>query len=229
MYAAVLAGLSEAVAGGRPWLLPLAFAGGLCTSLNPCAYPMMAAVVGYVWACGQGRRWRGLAAATALVLGLGLTYALMGALGGFVGPRLGLSPRTWSFVVGGVCILAGLVMAQVVPLELAAPAPLRRVWHRLHGLPGALALGALLGLVATPCATPPLAIVMSLAAAHQHAVLGATLLFAYALGHAAPAVAIGLLAGSLHAFERLAPCGRVLQIAGGWVIIGLGLSLVASA
>ena len=190
---------------------------------------MMAAVVGYVWGCGEGRRLRGLAATGALVLGLGLTYALLGALGGFVGPMLGLSQRAWAFVVGGVCIVAGLAMAQVIPLEFAAASPLRRLWHRLHGLPGALALVALLGLVATPCATPPLAIIISLAAAHQHVLLGAVLLFVYALGHAAPAVLIGLLAGSLRALERLAPYGRVLQIAGGWVIIALGLYLIAGA
>jgi len=221
--------IAEAMAAGSPWLLPLAFVGGLCTSLNPCAYPLMGAVAGYVWTYGERRWWRSALVAGAFVLGLGLTYALLGALGGFVGPLLGLSPRVWSWLVGGICVAAGLVMAQVIPLEFPGVSVLGRCWARLHGLPGALVLGALLGLVATPCATPPLVVIVSVAAAQRAVAFGALLLFVYALGHGLPAVLIGLLAGSLRALERLAPYGRVLQIVGGWLIIAVGLYLIATA
>ncbi|MGD9495213.1 MAG: cytochrome c biogenesis CcdA family protein [Armatimonadota bacterium] len=218
--------IAQAMAAGSPWLLPLAFVAGLGTSLNPCAYPLMAAVAGYVWAHGGGRRGRSALIAGAFVLGLALTYSLLGAIGGFVGPLLGLTPRAWAWLVGAVCIAAGLVMAQVLPLEFAGVSALERCWGRLHGLPGALVIGALLGLVATPCATPPLAVIVSLAAARQAAGLGAVLLFAYALGHAVPAVAMGLVAGGLSAFDRMAPYGRGLQLAGGWLIIAVGFYLI---
>jgi len=221
--------IAEAMAAGSPWLLPLAFLGGLCTSLNPCAYPLMAAVAGYVWTHGERRRARSALIASAFVLGLALTYSLLGALGGFVGPLLGLSRQTWSWLVGGICIAAGLVMAQVLPLEFASVSMLGRYWDRLRGLPGALALGLLLGVVATPCATPPLVIIVSVAAAQQAVAFGALLLFVYGIGHAIPAVLIGLLAGGLTALERPAPYGRILQVAGGWLIIAVGFYLIIVA
>ena len=221
--------IAQAMTAGSPWLLPLAFLGGLCTSLNPCAYPLMGAVAGYVWTHG-GRSWpRSMLVAGAFVLGLALTYSLLGALGGFVGPLLGLSAAVWSWLVGGICIAAGLVMAQIVPLEFASVSGLRRFWDRLHGLPGALALGVLLGLAATPCATPPLAVIVSVAAAHRVAAFGALLLFVYAIGHALPAVLIGLLAGGLKTLDRLSPYGHALQIAGGWLIIAVGIYLIVIA
>lgn len=229
MFATAADQIAAAIGSGSPWLLPLVFLGGLCTSLNPCAYPLIAAVAGYVWTRGAGRRGRSALIAGGFVLGLALTYALLGALGGFVGLRLGLSAGTWGWLVGGIFIAAGLVMADVLPLEFASASALRRYWDRLHGLPGALALGALLGLVATPCATPPLAAVVSFAASGKAVVPGALLLFVYALGHAVPAVLLGLLAGGLSALERFAPWGRALQIGGGWLIIILGFYLIVSA
>lgn len=229
MFAMLSEQIAEAIGAGSPWLLPLAFLGGLCTSLNPCAYPLIAAVAGYVWTHGAGRRDRSALIAGAFVLGLAITYALLGALGEFAGPLLGLSAQTWAWLVGAAFIAAGLVMADVVPLEFAGVSPLRRYWDRLHGLPGAVALGALLGLVATPCAAPPLVAVISFAASGKTAVPGAVLLFVYALGHAVPAVLLGLLAGGLSALERFAPWGRALQIAGGWLIIILGFYLILSA
>jgi cytochrome c biogenesis protein CcdA len=44
---------AEALAAESLWLVPLAFLAGLCTSLNPCAYPLMGAVAGYVWSRGE--------------------------------------------------------------------------------------------------------------------------------------------------------------------------------
>ena len=218
--------IAEAMAAGSPWLIPLAFLGGLCTSLNPCAYPLMGAVAGYVWTQSDRRPWRSALIAGAFLLGLALTYTLLGALGGFVGPLLGLSPRAWAWVVGAICIAAGLFMAEILPLEFPGASLVTRFWGRLKGLPGALALGVLLGLVATPCATPPLVVIVSVAAAHRVVAFGALLLFVYAIGHGLPAILIGLLAGSLSCLQRLSPYGRALQITGGWLIIAIGFYLI---
>jgi cytochrome c-type biogenesis protein len=221
--------VAGAMASGGPWLVPLAFVGGLCTSLNPCAYPMMGAVAGYVWSHGKGSRWRGLGIAAAFLAGLAFTYTLLGVIGGLVGPRLGLSRAAWSWIVGGICIAAGLVMSGILPLDFPGFSLVSRYWQSLRGFPGALALGALLGLVATPCATPPLAVIVSFAAAQRAVALAGLLLFAYALGHGLPAILIGLLAGSLQSLERLAPYGKALQIVGGWLIIAVGLYVILKA
>ncbi len=221
--------IAGAMEQGGPWLVPLAFLGGLCTSLNPCAYPMMGAVAGYVWSQGQRSVARSLAVGSAFLAGLAITYTLLGVIGALVGPLLGLSRAGWAWLVGGICIAAGLVMADLLPLEFPGLSLLSRYWQRLKGLPGAVAMGILLGLVATPCATPPLAVIVSFAAAQRTVALAGVLLFAYALGHGLPAIVIGLLAGGLRRLERLAPCGRILQIVGGWLIMVVGLYLILQA
>jgi cytochrome c-type biogenesis protein len=87
----------------------------------------------------------------------------------------------------------------------------------------------LLGIVATPCATPPLVAVVSVASAHGNAGFAGILLLAYALGHGLPGVLLGLLAGNLQSLERLKPLGRGLQVVGGWLIIAVGFWLAVTA
>jgi cytochrome c biogenesis protein CcdA len=221
--------ITDALTGGSPWLLPLVFFAGALTSLNPCAYPMMAAVIGYVLTQGDRSVRRSAALAAMSLLGLGLVYAMLGAVGSFVVPRLGLSRTDWLLVVGGVCVVAGAFMADIVPFELPGQSLLPRVWGRVRGLPGALVLGALLGLVATPCATAPLVAIVSVASAQNAPLYAGLLLFTYALGHGLPTILLGLIAGSVTALQHTVRYGLALQMAGGWVIIGVGIYLLAAA
>lgn len=222
-------GLADTLASGGPWLLPLTFVAGLCTSLNPCAYPMMGAVVAYVWAQGERVAWRSALLATMFLLGLASVYCALGILGSMLAPLAGLSRAQWTWIAAGVCIVAGAVMAGLVRIELPSASPVARFWGRLRGWPGAFVLGALMGVAATPCATPPLAAILSLAAARQAPALGALLMFVYAIGHGAPAIVIGLVAGKLGGIQRLEKQGRVLQLAGGWLMVGLGVVLIVLA
>lgn len=221
--------IADAMAGGGPWLIPLAFLGGLCTSLNPCAYPMMGAVAAYVWTYGERCKWKSLTVSLTFLSGLALVYTFLGIVGGFVGPLLGLSRSVWAYVVGSVCIGAGVSMADILPVELPGFSLLSRYWRRLRGLPGAFVLGMLLGLVATPCATPPLAVIISVAALQRAVAMAGILLFVYALGHGLPAIGVGLLASSLQSLERLAPYGKALQVGGGWLMIAVGLYVIVRA
>ena len=60
------------------------------------------------------------------------------------------------------------------------------------GILGAFLLGALTGVIATPCAMPVLAVLLSYVAAKGNVVYGGLLLFTYALGHSL----LVLIAGS---------------------------------
>jgi cytochrome c-type biogenesis protein len=221
--------IAEAMGAGGPWLVLLALLGGLCTSLNPCAYPMMGAVVAYVWANGERVASRSAVIAAVFLLGLAFVYCLLGALGSLLAPLLGLTKVQWAWIAGAVCIAAGVLMAEIITVEFRGFSLASRFWGRLKGLPGAFVLGALMGIVATPCATPPLVAILSIAAARQAVLLGAALMFVYAIGHGLPAIVIGLAAGRLGALQRFQAHGRALRLVGGWLLIALGVYLLLSA
>ena len=74
-----------------------------------------------------------------------------------------------------------------------------------EGHPGTLALGLVSGLVASQCATPVLAAILTYVMAEAALVYGASLLFVYALGRGVPVVLAGTFAGAL---KQLLAMGR---------------------
>jgi len=127
-------------------------------------------------------------------------------------------------VVAGVCILIALHMLGTLRLpEISGLARLRE-WITLRGVPGALALGLVSGLVASQCATPVLAAILTYVMSRQGALAyGAALLFVYALGRGVPVVLAGTFTGALKQFRSLARWSAVIQKVSGVLILGVGL------
>ncbi len=230
MLETLAASLDAQLSGLSPLVFLLSFAGGALTGFNPCAWPTIPVVLGLIGAEGTRRsRWRAPAIAASFVLGLGLTYAVIGLAFGTVGRVLGLSKSTWHYLVAAVCLFFGLSWAGLVTLNFATIAPRMRYRPEAGGMLGALVLGMLFGLVASPCATPVLAVILSAAAAQGSPWLGAVLLLAYALGHGLPLLLIGCAAGAATRLQRLGPALERLQRASGWVLVAVAFYLVWTA
>jgi thiol:disulfide interchange protein DsbD len=206
----------EQLLSARPWLaLPLAFAGGVLTSLTPCIYPMIpitAAIVGGSAVgersaddAGPRRRWRTLALTMAYVLGLALVYSSLGLLAGMTGTMFGaVSTNPWAyFAMANLLLLAALAMLDVLPLRLPSWLVARAASAGAGGRAGgAFVMGAMSGLVAAPCSAPVMGAVLTWVAATKSALLGFSYLFAFSLGMCALLVAVGLSAGTLARLPR---------------------------
>src|SRR5436189_5583268 len=86
-----LSGLSDALQH-RPFVaVPLLFAAGLVTSLNPCIYPMIPITAGTLAGDNvEGRtRRRTIGLTVTYVSGLALFYALLGNIAGMTGSLVG--------------------------------------------------------------------------------------------------------------------------------------------
>ena len=95
-----------------------------------------------------------------------------------------------------------------------------------RGVPGALALGLVSGLVASQCATPVLAAILTCVMAEGAVAYGALLLFAYALGRGAPIVAAGTFTGALKGFLAFGRRAGALEKISGVMILSVGLYLI---
>lgn len=196
-----LSAVSETLS--RPLLaFPLVFAGGVLTSLTPCIYPMIpitAAVVGGQGGPGAGGgRGRAAALTAAYVVGLALTYALLGLAAGLTGTLFGaVSTNPWLYLLQANLLLAfALMLVDILPV----PVP-QRLLQRAATLEtggrtaGAFVMGAASGLVAAPCGAPVMAAVLTWVTATQSALLGFAYLFVFSLGMCSLLVAVGLAAG----------------------------------
>lgn len=195
--------------------LPLAFLGGVLTSLTPCIYPMIpitASIVGgqAVGAARPSKR-RAVALTFAYVLGLALVYATLGLLAGMTGTMFGtVSTNPWlHFVIANLLILAALAMLDVIPVRLPAAVTARAASVGEGGrVTGAFVMGAASGLVAAPCGAPVMAAVLTWVSLTKSAMLGFLYLFVFSLGMCTLLVAVGISVGVL----------GVLPRAGAWMI-----------
>jgi cytochrome c-type biogenesis protein len=192
--------------------IPLLFVGGVLTSLTPCVYPMIpitAAIVGgqSVGAAGteQQPRTRVVGLTLTYVLGLALVYSLLGLFAGLSGTIFGsVSSNPWAlFTMANVLIIAALAMLDVIPVRLPSAITARAAGAGAAGrYSGALAMGAVSGLVAAPCSAPVMAAVLTWVSTTKSAVLGFLYLFVFSLGMCTLLVAVGASSGFLARMPR---------------------------
>jgi cytochrome c-type biogenesis protein len=160
----------------------LAFVGGVVTSIGPCNIATIPLIVGYVGGGHNLPRARSFVLSLAFAIGLALAFMLLGVAAAKIGGLIGAATRWWYYLVAGVCFVTGLNMLGVVKLNLPMWFGDLRERIGLKGIPGALALGLVSGLVASQCATPVLAAILTYVMAKGALTFGAALLFVYALG-----------------------------------------------
>lgn len=170
---------------GWGWMYLGSFGAGFLTSLTPCVYPMIPITLGIFGARGKDvSRGRRLMLATAYVVGMGLTYAVLGVtfamLGGTAGALLSNPIVVIPLVTMFVAMAASLFGAFELNLPASWQAKLNQVGGK--GFGGAFAMGLVGGFIAAPCTGPFLAGLLAFVTTTRDVVGGGSLLFIYALG-----------------------------------------------
>jgi cytochrome c-type biogenesis protein len=211
-----------------PWLAPLAvFLGGALTAANPCVLAMIPLVIGFVGGNESTNSVRrSFAFSLLFVLGLSVTFTILGMISALLGRLFGDVGGFWKWIAVAVCVVMGAHLLGILPMPNIGGRmrPVRR------GFLGAFLLGMLFGIVSTPCAMPILVVVMTYVAAKGSSVpYGAFLLLMYALGHSVLVLVAGTSMGAAKAILEKKGLQRGLLIArraAGVLIIAAGAYLV---
>ena len=168
------------------------FIGGLISAASPCVLAAIPLIIGYVGGYSEGNRKKAALFSLVFVLGLSITFTLLGAAASVMGKFLGFMGR-WLYL--GLAVLAILMGLQLMGF-LNIPLPFQKTRTvKSTGLMGAFLLGLLTGTVSSPCATPVLAVILAYVSTQGDMVYGGSLLFVYALGHCALIFIAGLSIG----------------------------------
>lgn len=195
----------------------LVFLGGILASIGPCNVAMIPLVVGYVGGSRELPRARAFSLSLMFAIGLALTFMLLG---------VGASTTWWYYLVAFVCFVIGLNMLGLIHIETPLWLGGLRERVTLKGAPGALLLGLVSGLVASQCATPVLAAILTYMMAKGALLYGAALLFVYALGRGVPIVLAGTFTGILKRMQAFGRWNEALEKVAGIVVIAVGLYFV---
>jgi cytochrome c biogenesis protein CcdA len=182
----------------NPWLAVLAvFVGGATTASNPCVLAMIPLLMSVVAGTEGANIKKSLGFSALFVLGLSITFTILGLISALMGRMLGDIGAFWKYLVAGVCLVMGLHLLGILKFNISLPQPMN---VRKGGSLSAFLLGLLFGVVSTPCAVPILAVLLAYVASKGNVVYGGFLLFIYALGHSALILVAG---ASMGAAKRL--------------------------
>ncbi len=213
----------SSVANLSPWAYLIVFVGGIVTSLGPCNMAMIPLVIGFVGGQKDLTRGRSLALSTAFAVGLAITLMSLGVFVSIVGGFMGGIGGAWYYAVAAVCILMGMQWAGIISLPLLDWGGRQRESIKRRGLAGALLLGLVSGFVASGCATPALAAILTLVMSEGAIAYGASLLLAYGLGRGVPVVLFGTFAGLVKLMPRMMQWTARLERLSGLTLIATGL------
>jgi cytochrome c-type biogenesis protein len=209
---------------------PVALLAGFLSFLAPCVLPLVPGYLSAVSAVeadrlGQpGTARRVVLASVPFVLGFTTVFVALGVGAALVGGSLFADQFLLERISGFVLIVVGLAFMGLLPWpERLVGAGLVK-GARSRG--SRVLLGGAFAVCAAPCIGPVLAGILVLAGSSGTVVEGALLLGVYSLGLAIPFVLAGaLFTRAMGAFRWLRDHYRVIQFAGGTLMVALGVML----
>jgi cytochrome c-type biogenesis protein len=210
------------------WLaFPACFLGGIISSASPCVLAMIPLVIGYVGGYAEGSQKKAIQYSLMFTLGLTITFTILGIIAGAMGRLFGDVGRFWNYILPPAAILLGLYLLFHEKLNWNIGLP-TRLMPKKQALLGAFLLGLFFGIVASPCATPVLAVILTFAAAKQDILFSAGLLLAYALGHWVLVLGAGISAGfaqKVLSSKGIANFSTYSKRIAGLILVGVGIYL----
>jgi cytochrome c biogenesis protein CcdA len=168
------------------------FIGGLISAASPCVLAAIPLIIGYVGGYSEGNKKKAAIYSLVFVLGLSITFTLLGAAASAMGQFLSFLGRGLYIGLAAIAVLMGLQLIGLIKV----PLPFQKTRTvKTKGLVGAFLLGMLTGTVSSPCATPVLAVILAYVSTQGDMLYGGSLLFAYAVGHCALIFIAGLSIG----------------------------------
>ncbi|MEL7967911.1 protein-disulfide reductase DsbD [Vreelandella neptunia] len=214
-----------------PLALGLFFIAGLGLTFTPCVLPMIPILSSIV--VGQNpTRPRAFALSLSYVLGMALTYALVGVLMGLFGAGLNLQARLQSAPVlitfAVLFTLFALAMFGAFNLNMT-PRFANRIdaWQaraQRSGPAGLALAGALSVLVVSPCVTAPLAGALVFISSTGDAAMGGSVLFALGMGMGVPLLLVGTFGTTL--LPRSGAWMNGVKIAFGLLLLGVAIWMI---
>lgn len=212
--------------------LGLSLLAGSLTTLSPCVFPLLPLVVG-------GAVQNNRLAPVAMGLGMAASFALIGIILGALGPALGIDSDSvrsfgaWMLIVFGLVMLVPVLNERFTQWLAPIASSANNASARLDGgsLGSALLLGAVLGLVWSPCSGPLLASALTLVASEGGALRGGIILGLFGVGAAIPLVAVAYASRRGFNAMRGWVLSRIdgIKKAFGMLILAAGLAILSGA
>jgi thiol:disulfide interchange protein DsbD len=200
------------------------FLGGLGLNLTPCIYPLIPITVGFFVAQGAGSPRMVFVLSLFYVLGMAMTYSILGTLAAFTGSLFGSALQNPFVLLFIALVLVGLSLSMFGLYEIRMPAFITRIAGKsLQGVFGALLMGLTVGILAAPCIGPFVIGLLSYVGQKGDPILGFWTFFVLALGMGTPFLFLGTISGSLSRLPRSGEWMLWVKSIFGFIMLGMAV------
>ena len=207
-------------------LLLASFFGGIVASISPCSLAMLPIVIGYIGGYAEQNVSKTIVQLLSFIFGSAIIFTIIGIICALTGRVfISLVGNYFLLVISAVLMIMGLNL--IGWLEIPIPALINKIpqskGNSIFLYP--MLLGATFALAGTPCSTPILAGIMSLASVSSNLILATLMLFLFSLGQGIILVVAGMFTSIIKQFGKVAEFSELLLKISGWVLVLASLIL----
>lgn len=204
--------------------LIIVFLGGLALNLTPCVYPLIPITIGYFGGQTEGRTSRLFVLGLFYVLGIALTYSIVGVVTSLSGAMFGTLLQKPVVIIFICLIFIALALSMFGVYEFKLPDSwTAKAGGAKSGVFGAFFMGLTMGIVAAPCIGPFVLSLVTVVAAKGNAVYGFVMFFVLALGLGFPYLILALFSGKIKSLPRAGLWMEAVKHIFGFVMIGMAI------
>lgn len=199
------------------------FAAGVITSFTPCVYPLIPIIIGYIGPKELKSRAKTLFILLFYCLGIAINFSILGLVASLTGKLFGevQSSPLAHIVVGNIIVFFGLSLLGVFTIPSFQIS--KKINKDKSGTPlGAFGMGFASGLIAAPCTSAVLGALLAFVATKQNVLVGAGLLFSFAIGLSAILLIAGLTSTEILRSSGFSKFSGILEKVFGFLMILLG-------
>jgi len=225
--------LAAILEGSQTWTLLvfiIAFLGGILDSMTPCVYPIIPVVISYMGAKSGKKKSAGFILSLFFVVGLAVTYSIVGLLASFLGGIFGIGDIAANpvvrVVIASIFTVLALSMFGLWDMNLISSEKQTRLMQKgkeSSGVLGAMIIGMVSGVVAAPCVGPVLAVLLIHVATAGDVLYGWLLFIVFAFGLGLLFIVIGTFSGAINALPHAGAWMTKIKKFFGVVMIGAAL------
>lgn len=213
------------------WTLLLFLGLGIGLAFTPCVFPMYPILSGIV--IGQGKTIstsRAFTLSFVYVQGMAITYSLLGLIVASAGVQFQAWLQHPAILIFLIVIFVLLAIVMFGAYELQLPSKWQEKLNAMSNNQtsgnyfGVLVMGAISGLVASPCTTAPLTGILLFIAQSGDLVLGFSALYALSLGMGIPLILFGITGGKL--LPKAGNWMNVVKVTFGFMMLAVAIMFV---
>jgi len=207
--------------------LLIIFLGGLALNLTPCVYPLIPITIGYFGGQSEGKTSRLFLLGILYVLGMALTYSVVGVVTALSGSVFGSLLQNPFVIVGIAFLFVLLSLSQFGVYEFKLPDSLvAKAGGAKAGTFGAFFMGLTMGIVAAPCIGPFVIGLVTYVAAKGDPFNGFLMFFVLALGLGLPYLVLALFSGKIKKLPRAGDWMEGVKHIFGFLLLGMAIYFV---